>query len=93
MGIVLPILRNAVTVVISTASILTALSKDFNQAMKRASQSPGVPNPNPAQTYWLNDPPHPELVDVCSPQLPQTADVVIIGSGIAGVAVARSLLH
>ena len=93
MGVALSILRNALTVVISTASLLKALSTEFNQALKRASLSPGIPSPQPAQTYWLNDPPHPELVNLCSPELPQTADVVIIGSGIAGAAVARSLLH
>jgi hypothetical protein len=93
MGAVLSILQNAFRVLIATASLLKALSTEFNQALKRASQSPGLPNPEPAQTYWLDDPPYPELVHVSSPKLPQTADVVIIGSGIAGAAVARSLLH
>jgi hypothetical protein len=93
MGVALSILQNAFRVFASTASILKALSTEFNQALKRASQSPGLPNPEPSQTYWLSDPPYLELVDVSSPKLPQTADVAIIGSGIAGAAVARSLLH
>ncbi|EDU50620.1 fad dependent oxidoreductase protein [Pyrenophora tritici-repentis] len=93
MGVVVSILQDAFIVLVSTVSLLKALSTEFNQALKRASQSPGLPNPKPSQTYWLSDPPHPELVNVSSPELPKTADVVIIGSGIAGAAVARSLLH
>ncbi|RMZ70325.1 fad dependent oxidoreductase [Pyrenophora seminiperda CCB06] len=93
MGAVLSILKNAVRIFISTASILKELSTVFNQALKRATLSPGLPNSAPSQPYWLSDPPYPELVDIRSPSLPQTADVVIIGSGIAGAAVARSLLH
>jgi hypothetical protein len=93
MGVILLIPTNAVKIYISTISILAALSHEFNQALQRASQSPGLPRPEPAETYWLKDPPYPNLVDVSSPSLPQTADVAIIGSGIAGAAIARSLLH
>jgi hypothetical protein len=93
MGVVFSILQNTAKTLLATVSILKALSTEFNEALKRAAQSPGLPNPKPSQTYWLSDPPHPELVDTSSSKLPQTADVVIIGSGIAGAAVARSLLH
>jgi hypothetical protein len=93
MGTVLSFLQNAFKIFASTASILKALSTEFDQALKRAAQSPGLPNPKPTQPYWLSDPPYPEIVDVSSSSLQQTADVVIIGSGIAGAAVARSLLH
>ncbi|CAN9228441.1 unnamed protein product [Alternaria alternata] len=93
MGAVLSLLQNTWRVLISTISVLKALSTEFNQALKRASQPPGLPSPKPSQPYWLNDPPYPELVNVSSPELPQTADVAIIGSGIAGAAVAQSLLH
>lgn len=93
MGVVLSTLQDAIKICITTASLLKALSTEFGQALKRASQSPGLPNPNPTQTYWLNDPPYPELANASSSSLPQTADVAIIGSGIAGASVARSLLH
>jgi hypothetical protein len=93
MGVVLSILRDALRVLTSTATLLHALSTEFNQALNRASQSPGLPNPKPVQTYWLNDPPYPELVNITSSSLQRTADVAIIGSGIAGAAVARSVLH
>jgi hypothetical protein len=93
MGIALSALHNTIKTLSSVINLLRALSDEFNQALNRASQSPGLPNPKPSQTYWLSDPPFPELVNVRSPELPCTADVAIIGSGIAGAAIARSLLH
>jgi len=93
MGTALSTLHNAIKALISALSLLKTLSDEFNQALKRASLSPGLPNPNPTPTYWLSDPPFPELVNVTSSKLPQTADVAIIGSGITGAAVARSLMH
>ncbi|EEY14781.1 conserved hypothetical protein [Verticillium alfalfae VaMs.102] len=74
-------------------SLLSALSSEFNAALNRAGKPPGLPNPKPTRPYWLNNPPFPELVDIRSPVLPETADVAVIGSGIAGAAVVRSLLH
>ena len=53
---------------------------------------PGLPVPNPTSSFWQSKPPHPSLVDTRSPVLPQEVDVAIIGSGITGAAVARSLL-
>ncbi|KAI4942225.1 hypothetical protein J4E91_010199 [Alternaria rosae] len=93
MGGVLSILQNTVKTLIAAASLLRALSTEFDQALKRASQSPGLPIPKPSQTYWLNDPPYSALCDANSSKVPETVDVAIIGSGIAGAAVARSLLH
>ena len=66
MGAVLSLLQNTWRVLISTISVLKALSTEFNQALKRASQPPGLPSPEPSQPNWLNNPPYPELVDICS---------------------------
>ncbi|ORY18857.1 hypothetical protein BCR34DRAFT_670746 [Clohesyomyces aquaticus] len=93
MGNILSAVRNAYKSLFSAIALLLALSDEFSQALERASQSPGLPNPKPTASYWLQDPPFPELVGARSPELPQTADVAIIGSGIAGAAIARSLLH
>ncbi|KAH8194568.1 hypothetical protein TruAng_011263 [Truncatella angustata] len=68
------------------------INKQLEELLKRASLPPGLPVPNPSQSYWLEDPPYPELVDIQSPDLPDHADIVIIGSGITGAAVARSIL-
>jgi hypothetical protein len=73
--------------------ILFELNKSFEELLKRASQPPGLPVSNPTAPYWLDDPPYPELVDARSPDLPGQADIVIIGSGITGAAVARSVLQ
>ncbi|KAI1867224.1 uncharacterized protein JN550_007276 [Neoarthrinium moseri] len=72
---------------------LFELNKSFEELLKRASQPPGLPVSNPSQSYWLEDPPFPELVDIRSEELPEHADIVIIGSGITGAAVARSVLQ
>jgi monoamine oxidase len=49
-----------------------------------------LPVPFPTQSYWQT-PPH-RLASYRSP-FPETADVVIIGSGITGVSIARNLLE
>ncbi|OAA55771.1 FAD dependent oxidoreductase [Niveomyces insectorum RCEF 264] len=64
----------------------------FRELDARINQPPGLPRPSPTRSFWLEDPPYPELVDIQSAELPVQADVVIIGSGITGVAVAWSLL-
>ncbi|ORY56086.1 FAD dependent oxidoreductase-domain-containing protein [Pseudomassariella vexata] len=72
---------------------LLDLNKTLNHVLTRASAPPGLPVPNPTPSYWLEDPPFPDLVHLQSPTLPSRADIVIIGSGITGAAVARSILQ
>lgn len=52
---------------------------------------PGLPRPNPTQSYWQQTP-H-ALADVQSSELPTDRDFAIIGSGITGLAVTKSLLE
>ncbi|CAI7655072.1 unnamed protein product [Penicillium crustosum] len=52
---------------------------------------PGLPRPNPTEAYWQHIP-H-ALANVQSSKLPTDRDFVIIGSGITGLSVARSLLE
>ncbi|KAJ5344385.1 hypothetical protein MYU51_003023 [Penicillium brevicompactum] len=52
---------------------------------------PGLPRPNPTQSYWQHIP-H-ALADVQSSELPTDQDFAIIGSGITGLAVAKTLLE
>lgn len=93
MGSVISAVFDAFKGIKAALSLLSALSTEFNAALNRAAKLPGLPNPKPTQPYWLNNPPFPELVDIGSPRLPETADVAVIGSGIAGAAIVRSLLH
>ncbi len=51
-----------------------------------------LPRPNPTESYW-QDPSDLDVADLRStPDLPPTADTVIIGSGITGAAVAWNIL-
>ncbi|VUC24880.1 unnamed protein product [Clonostachys rosea] len=94
MGHVSSKLRNKAAKVRSMIKILKEISTDFEYALNRASDSPGIPRSNPTEPYWLDDPPYPELTNIQSRQrLPDFVDVAIIGSGIAGASIARSLLH
>ncbi|KAG0650384.1 hypothetical protein D0Z07_3413 [Hyphodiscus hymeniophilus] len=58
----------------------------------RINASPGIPVPNPTTSFWLENPPFPGLVDIRSKSLPRSADIIIIGSGITGASVARTIL-
>jgi heterodisulfide reductase subunit A-like polyferredoxin len=58
------------------------------------STSSGLPVPNPTISYWHTTYPDPALPPHfrSTPNLPQEATVVIVGSGITGVFAARKLL-
>ncbi|KAI4722615.1 nucleotide-binding domain-containing protein [Aureobasidium sp. EXF-10727] len=72
---------------------LLDLNRTFEALVARVYQGSSLPCRDPTQSYWLEDPPFPELVDIQSDSLPYETDVVIIGSGITAAAVARSLLQ
>ncbi|KAG9586981.1 DAO-domain-containing protein, partial [Aureobasidium melanogenum] len=72
---------------------LLDLNRKYEALVARIKQGATLPHCSPTHPYWLEDPPFPELVDIRSKKLPDKADVVIIGSGITGAAVARSLLQ
>ncbi|KAH7108354.1 nucleotide-binding domain-containing protein [Auriculariales sp. MPI-PUGE-AT-0066] len=56
---------------------------------KRIESDPGLPVPNPTRSFWMSP-----LADIREPSanLPDYADVVIIGSGITGASIARTIL-
>ncbi|KAJ3864158.1 FAD dependent oxidoreductase [Lentinula novae-zelandiae] len=58
----------------------------------RISQSPGIPRPSPTRSYWAVPPSN---ISQWGAQdvLPEKADIVIIGSGITGASIARTLLR
>lgn len=53
----------------------------------------GLPSQNPTKSYWHKEPSEKLLGHRTTEDLPQTADVVIIGSGITGSFAARFLKH
>lgn len=82
--------------VVSTVKILIAFSWSLNSSLspllKRIHSDPARPSSNPTKSFWLSHP-HPHVATHQSPDLPSRVDVVVIGSGITGTAVAKTLLE
>ncbi|KND93284.1 hypothetical protein TOPH_02350 [Tolypocladium ophioglossoides CBS 100239] len=57
----------------------------------RLVQDPGLPVANPTTSHW-QIPPNQEVLNIQSPNLPETRDVVVLGSGITGLSVSWWLL-
>ncbi|KAF4151317.1 hypothetical protein CNMCM6069_004140 [Aspergillus lentulus] len=66
--------------------------QDRQEALDRVLSDPGLPTPNPTSSFWLRSP-HSDLAKTQSPKLPAEADIVIIGSGVTGTSIARTLLE
>lgn len=62
------------------------------RALDRIHSDPGIPSDPTTSSFWLQDP-HPSFAQPSSKPLPTEADVVIIGSGITGASIARTLLQ
>lgn len=58
----------------------------------QALADPQLPRTNPSTAFWQL-PPHPTLAEVQSEQLPACTDYAIIGSGVTGCSVAKTLLE
>lgn len=67
-------------------------SLERQQALDRIFSDPGVPQNSTTSSFWLKDP-HPNFTIHRSQPLPQKSDVVIIGSGITGASIARTILQ
>lgn len=68
-------------------------ARERQQALNKVFADPGIPDPqHTTSPFWLKDP-HPELSKCQSNTLPSETDVVIIGSGITGASIARTLLE
>ncbi|KAF5680573.1 FAD dependent oxidoreductase [Fusarium heterosporum] len=93
MGSIVSTVQSTTSTISAGLKTLLALHNEFSSLLTRASSVPGFPVPEPTRPYWLDDPPFPALCDIQDEQLPQEADVVVIGSGITGAAVAKSLLE
>ncbi len=66
------------------------LSHAYERLLERIEASPGLPVEYPTLPFWLDVP---SPIAKRQDELPAYADVVIIGSGITGTSVARTLLH
>ncbi|KAH8435265.1 NAD(P)/FAD-dependent oxidoreductase [Aspergillus melleus] len=65
--------------------------KARQEALDRAFSDPGIPPTKSTSSFWLKSP-HVNLAKAQSPDLPTSTDIVIIGSGITGASIARTLL-
>ncbi|KAH7153314.1 FAD dependent oxidoreductase-domain-containing protein [Dactylonectria macrodidyma] len=92
MGSIISTIQGTIFTVSSIIKTLSHLNTQFSLLLRRANNPPGLPVPNPTSSYWLDDPPFPALCNVQG-KLLEEADVVIIGSGIAGASVAKTLLE
>ncbi|KAG6374444.1 FAD dependent oxidoreductase [Boletus reticuloceps] len=80
---------NAISIIRHAFTELFDNVRTFQTLQRRIDTEPGLPVENPTRSFWMY-PPSP-IARHCS-DLPQYADVVVIGSGITGTSVARTLL-
>ncbi|KAF7589369.1 hypothetical protein BBP40_004417 [Aspergillus hancockii] len=82
----------------ATYDALAAFWVDLSQnaaesnALLRRIVTPEPPVPDPTISFWQTNPKYPELVNTKSEEFPESADIVIIGSGISGASVAYTIL-
>ncbi|KAF7586504.1 hypothetical protein BBP40_008786 [Aspergillus hancockii] len=91
MGAAISHLRETWHGVHSIISEMTRTSHEFKAVMRRIT-SPEMPGPEPTVSLWQTSPIYPHLVNTRSEKLPDTADIVIIGSGISGASIAYTVL-
>jgi hypothetical protein len=92
MGAILSIFRELRLSLGSVIGLLSKANDDSNKAQKRVSE-PHLPDPSSTESFWQKDPLFSELVNIKSHPLPISADIVIIGSGIAGASVVYTILN
>ncbi|KAI1012530.1 hypothetical protein LB504_008389 [Fusarium proliferatum] len=93
MGSIISTLKSTASAISAGLKTVLTLHKQFSSLLERASSEPGFPVPQPTKSYWLDDPPFPALCDIQDDKLPSEVDIVVIGSGITGAAVTKSLLE
>ena len=80
---------NAVSTIRYTVSELLDSVRKLQALQERIAAEPGLPLENPTRSFWMF--PASPISRHCS-DLPQYVDVVIVGSGITGTSVAKTLL-
>ena len=91
MGNILAVARTAFVAIRSLFEELSKTNAQFDLLVRRIS-TPSLPLKESSISFWQLDPPFPRLECARSSTLPQSADVVIIGSGISGLSVAYAVL-
>jgi glycine/D-amino acid oxidase-like deaminating enzyme len=94
-------MESLVGAVVSTLTSLKAalqtvwqLSSDYNAVLSRISKTPGIPSFPTTDSHWPSTVPESaRLPHASEAQLPEHADIVIVGSGITGTLIARAILE
>jgi hypothetical protein len=92
MGAVISHIQSGIATITSVIRTLSALNAKYQSLLQRVHAGPFTPVDNPTASYWMQNPPFPEIGDIQG-DLPEEADVVIIGSGITGAAAAKTVLE
>lgn len=80
------------SIVLSMINSAAVSPTERQRALDRIHSDPGIPSDTTTSSFWLQNP-HPDFDQASSKPLPTDADVVIIGSGITGASIARTLLQ
>jgi hypothetical protein len=83
--------RISVHAIIWMARLVSPL---VNTIMRQIEETPGLPVPDPSESYWMK-PPSPISRHNADPdvKVPTYADIVVIGSGITGTSFVRAILE
>ncbi|PMD64148.1 DAO-domain-containing protein [Hyaloscypha bicolor E] len=92
MATLLPSIRETYFGVKALLQTVAEDNAELTSLQARLNADPGIPVSNPTTSFWLKNTPFLDLVDKRSKTLPKYADIVIIGSGITGTSVARTIL-
>ncbi|KAL7943754.1 FAD dependent oxidoreductase domain-containing protein [Trichoderma barbatum] len=90
MGAVISHLRGGITTVTSIIHNISALNTKYQALLQRIHAGPFTPVASPTESYWMRDAPFPDLGDGIA-DVPEVADVVVVGSGITGAAAVRTI--
>jgi hypothetical protein len=74
--------------IVIAAKVFLGLASLFSSTLDRFKRSPEIPVPNPTRSFWMDE----EEDFMSSKELPEYADIIIIGSGISGTSAAYNLL-
>ncbi|KAM3435486.1 hypothetical protein NHJ13734_005522 [Beauveria thailandica] len=74
------------------AQISAGYSVGYDALVNRALHAAATPVPDATASYWMSDPPFPS-VNLNPRSLPDIADYVVIGTGLAGLAATKTLLE
>ncbi|EGR44571.1 uncharacterized protein TRIREDRAFT_70092 [Trichoderma reesei QM6a] len=92
MGAVISHLRGIYTSFTALIRTLSALNARYGALLERVHAGPFLPVEKPTESFWMRDPPFPEMGDVDEEE-EEEVDVVVVGSGITGVSAVKTIFE